>query len=66
VQLSKQPCTSNHQAAKLAFLGEVQCWNWMVQERYFPDFVCITGFVHPLGYLYDAAQVPAPTDAWPV
>lgn len=55
-----------YQAAQRAFLGDGQAWNWTLQERHFPDFVPITDFVHPLGYLYEAAQALAPTDAWPV
>lgn len=54
------------QAARRAFLGDGQAWNWTLHERHFPDFVPITDFVHPLGYLYEAAQALAPTEAWPV
>ena len=32
------------------------------RQRHFPDFVAITDFVHPLGYVYDAAKVLAPAD----
>lgn len=55
-----------YQAARRAFLGDGQAWNWTLQQRHFPDFVAITDFVHPLGYVYDAAQVLAPDDPWPV
>lgn len=55
-----------YQAPRRAFLGDGQIWNWTLQERHFPDFVAITDFVHPLGYLYDAAKVLAPADPWPV
>ena len=55
-----------YQALKAAFLGDGQAWNWTLHARHFPTFVPITDFVHPLGYLYDAAQALAPTDAWPV
>lgn len=55
-----------YQAVKRAFLGDGQAWNWTLQQRHFPDFVPITDFVHPLGYLYEAAQALAPTDAWSV
>lgn len=54
------------QALKAAFLGDGQAWNWTLHARHFPNFVPITDFVHPLGYLYEAAQALAPTDAWPV
>jgi hypothetical protein len=33
---------------------------------HFSDFVPITDFVHPLGYVYDAARILAPDDPWPV
>ena len=55
-----------YQAPRRAFLGDGQAWNWTLQARHFPDFVPITDFVHPLGYLHDVAQVLAPADAWPV
>jgi hypothetical protein len=55
-----------YQAARRAFLGDGQAWNWTLQQRHFPDFVAITDFVHPLGYVYDAAQILAPDDPWPV
>lgn len=55
-----------YQAQRRSFLGDGQAWNWTLQERYFPDFIGIADFVHPLGYMYDAAQVLAPTDPWPV
>lgn len=55
-----------YEAERRAFLGDGQAWNWTLQERHFPNFVGITDFIHPLGYLYDAAQVLAPTDVWPV
>ena len=55
-----------YQAARRAFLGDGQAWNWTLQQRHFPDFVPITDFVHPLGYLYEAAQALAPSDAWQI
>jgi hypothetical protein len=55
-----------YQALKQAFLGDGQAWNWTLHARHFPDFVPVTDFVHPLGYLYEAAQALAPTDAWAV
>lgn len=55
-----------YQAPRRAFLGDGQAWNWTLQERYFQDFVAITDFVHPLGYLYEVAQVLAPSEAWPL
>jgi hypothetical protein len=55
-----------YQASRRAFLGDGQAWNWTLQEEHFPDFVAITDFVHPLGYVYEAAKVLAPNDPWPV
>jgi hypothetical protein len=55
-----------YQAARRAFLGDGQTWNWTLQATHFPDFVAITDFVHPLGYVYDAAKILAPADPWPL
>ena len=55
-----------YQAQRRAFLGDGQAWNWTLQERHFPDFIGITDFIHPLGYLYDAAKILAPGNPWPV
>jgi hypothetical protein len=55
-----------YQAVRRAFLGDGQAWNWTLQESYFPDFVAVTDFVHPLGYIYDAAKVLTPEDPWPL
>ncbi len=55
-----------YQAPRRAFLGDGQAWNWTLWLRNFPDFVPITDFVHPLGYLYEAAQALAPSEAWPI
>jgi hypothetical protein len=54
-----------YQASGRAFLGDGQAWNWTLQEDYFEDFVAITDFVHPLGYIYEAAKAIAPGDPWP-
>lgn len=54
-----------YQAARRAFLGDGQAWNWTLQETHFRDFVAITDFVHPLGYLYAAARALAPEEPWP-
>lgn len=53
-------------AERRAFLGDGQAWNWTLQKRHFPTFVGIADFVHPLGYVYDAAKILAPTNPWPV
>lgn len=55
-----------YQAARRAFLGDGQAWNWTLHKTHFADFVPIADFVHPLGYVYDAARVLAPDDPWPV
>ncbi len=54
-----------YQAGRRAFLGDGQAWNWTLQRTYFPEFIAITDFVHPLGYLYAAAGVVSPEDPWP-
>ena len=54
-----------YQAARRAFLGDGQAWNWTLQAIHFADFVAITDFVHPLGYVYDAAKTLTPADPWP-
>ena len=48
-----------YQAARRAFLGDGQAWNWTLQATHFSTFVPIADFVHPLGYVYDAARVLA-------
>ena len=55
-----------YQAARRACLGDGQAWNWTLHKTHFPDFVPIADFVHPLGYIYDAAKVLAPDDPWPL
>lgn len=52
-------------APRQAFLGDGLPWNWTLHKRYFPDFVPILDFVHPLTYLYEASRVMAGSgDAW--
>lgn len=48
-----------YRAGRRAFLGDGQARNWTLQETHFPDFVPIADFVHPLGYVYEAAMVLA-------
>jgi hypothetical protein len=55
-----------YQAARRAFLGDGQAWNWTIHAAHFADFVPIADFVHPLGYVYDAARILAPSDPWPL
>ena len=54
-----------YQAEQKGFVGDGGTWNWTIHAAYFSDFVPITDFVHPLGYLYDVAQVLSPQDPWP-
>lgn len=53
-------------ALRQAFLGDGQAWNWTLQATHFPTFIPIADFVHPLGYVHDAATVLAPEDPWPL
>jgi len=55
-----------YQAARRAVLGDGLAWNWTLHATYFHDFVPITDFVHPLGYVYAAAKILAPDDPWPL
>jgi hypothetical protein len=55
-----------YDAPRRSFLGDGQAWNWTLRATYFSDFVATLDFVHPLGYLYDAAKILAPADPWPV
>jgi hypothetical protein len=55
-----------YNAPRRSFLGDGLPWNWTIHATYFSDFVATLDFVHPLGYLYDAAKILAPADPWPV
>jgi len=55
-----------YQAKRRAFLGDGQAWNWTIHAKRFAEFVPITDFVHPLGYIYEAAKVIALTDHWAI
>ena len=46
--------------------GMDKLWNWTLHATHFPKFVGIADFVHPLGYVYDAATVLMPEDPWPL
>jgi hypothetical protein len=52
-------------AAKRAFVGDGQDYNWTIHERLFPDFVAIIDFLHVASYLYGAALVIGRTAADP-
>jgi len=43
-------------AAKQAYLGDGQGYNWTIQERWFPTFTPIADFIHIVEYLYEAAK----------
>jgi hypothetical protein len=53
-----------YDAPSQAFLGDGLAWNWSLHKKYFPGFVPIVDFVHPLSYIYNAAQVIAPDNPW--
>lgn len=53
-----------YDAPRQAFLGDGLAWNWTLHKKYFSDFVPIVDFVHPLSYIYNAAQVIAPDNSW--
>jgi hypothetical protein len=55
-----------YHAPRRSFLGDGLPWNWTLHATYFSDFVATLDFVHPLGYLYNAAKILAPADPWPV
>lgn len=56
-----------YEAPRRAYLADGLAWNWTLQRRYFPDFVPILDFVHPLSYLYEASRVIAANEAaWDV
>jgi hypothetical protein len=44
-----------YQAARRAFLGDGQAYNWTIHKGYFPDFEPIVDFLHVLCYVYLAA-----------
>jgi hypothetical protein len=57
------------QAARRAFLGDGQKYNWSIQRKWFPDFEAIADFIHPLSYVYLTAMAVAAGDAaagWPL
>jgi hypothetical protein len=53
-------------AAKQAFLGDGQGYNWTIQERWFPTFTPVADFIHIVEYLYEAAKAlhPDPAARW--
>jgi hypothetical protein len=54
-----------YQAQRQAFLGDGLPWNWTLHATHFRQFVPIIDFVHPMGYVYQAAEVLSPEDPWP-
>lgn len=49
------------------FLGDGLPWNWTIWKDHFPDFTPVLDFIHPLSYLFRAAQAvqpSSPDDAW--
>jgi len=52
-------------AERRAFLGDGLAWNWTLQHRYFPDFVPIVDFIHPMTYIFEASRVvDSEGDGW--
>lgn len=45
------------EAMERAFLGDGLAYNWTMQEKWFPTFVAILDFIHPLSYLFASAGV---------
>jgi hypothetical protein len=43
-------------AKKKAFLGDGLGYNWTIQQRWFPEFIPITDFVHVVEYVHSAAK----------
>lgn len=43
-------------AAKRAFLGDGQSYNWTIQQRWFPTFTAVVDFIHVVEYIYEAAK----------
>lgn len=50
-------------AARQAFVGDGQQYNWSIQRAYFPHFEPIADFLHVLCYLYPAAWAVQPQEA---
>jgi hypothetical protein len=46
-------------AARQAFVGDGQAWNWTLQKAFFPTAVAIADFIHVLTYVYLAAKAVA-------
>jgi hypothetical protein len=44
-----------YQAARRAFLGDGQAYNWAIHKGYFPDFEPVVDLLHVLCYVYLAA-----------
>ena len=43
-------------AAKRAYLGDGQAYNWTIQRKWFATFTPIVDFIHVVEYLYEAAK----------
>jgi hypothetical protein len=55
-----------YRAARRAFLGDGQRYNWTIHKKWFADFEPIVDFVHVLSYLYAAATASSAgaTERW--
>ena len=52
-----------YQAARRAFLGDGQAYNWVIHRGYFRDFEPIVDFLHVLCYVYLAAWAVGASEA---
>lgn len=43
-------------AQRKAFLGDGLLCNWRIQERWFPDFICVADFIHVVEHIYEVAK----------
>lgn len=49
-------------AGRRAFVGDGQAYNWAIQTRWFAEYVPVVGFIHVLGYVWQAARAAGGTD----
>jgi hypothetical protein len=49
-------------AARRAFVGDGQAYNWAIQRRWFAEYVAVVDFIHVLGYVWQAACATGGTD----
>lgn len=49
-------------ACRRAFVGDGQAYNWVIQKRWFAEYVPVVDFIHVLGYVWHAARVTGPSE----